>query len=192
MIIKRLKLFILCIVSKIYSYIILRINKIEYTSLPFIRGRIYIWNNGRIVFKGKTIINSSIKSNTVGMAKPFSIYTHKKSIVIFGNNTGFSGVSIHCREYIQIGDNTIVGANTSIWDNDLHEIDYLERLNESGNIKSAPIIIGNNVFIGEGCRILKGVTIGDRSIIGAGSIVTKTVPPDEIWAGNPAKFIKKI
>jgi acetyltransferase-like isoleucine patch superfamily enzyme len=174
-----------------YSFVILNLNNIEYTKLPFIRGRIYVWNYGKIIFQGKTIINSSLKSNSVGMCKHFSIYTKQGATVTIGNNTGFSGVSIHCINKIQIGNDTIIGANTSVWDNDLHELDYVERLNHSGNIHSAPISIGNNVFIGEGCRILKGVTIGDRSIVGAGSIVTKNIPPDEIWAGNPAKFVKK-
>ena len=52
--------------------------------------------------------------------------------------------------------------------------------------------IENNVFIGANSMILKGVKIGDRSIIGAGSVVTKNVPSDQIWAGNPAKFIREI
>ncbi|MNL65825.1 2,3,4,5-tetrahydropyridine-2,6-dicarboxylate N-acetyltransferase [compost metagenome] len=58
-------------------------------------------------------------------------------------------------------------------------------------IKKEPIIIEQDVFIGANSIILKGVTIGARSIIGAGSIVTKNVPADEIWGGNPAKFIRK-
>lgn len=58
--------------------------------------------------------------------------------------------------------------------------------------KCAPVVIGDNVFIGAKCIILKGVTIGENSIVGAGSVVTKSIPANEIWAGNPAKFIRKI
>ena len=58
--------------------------------------------------------------------------------------------------------------------------------------KCAPVVIENNVFIGAHCIILKGVSIGENSIIGAGSVVTKNVPANQIWAGNPAKFIRKI
>ena len=54
------------------------------------------------------------------------------------------------------------------------------------------MIIEDNVFIGAHSTILKGVTIGQNSIIGACSVVTKNIPPNEIWAGNPAKFIKKL
>lgn len=57
---------------------------------------------------------------------------------------------------------------------------------------SAPVIIEDNAFIGARSIILKGVTIGANSIIGAGSVVTKSIPANEIWAGNPAKFIRKI
>jgi acetyltransferase-like isoleucine patch superfamily enzyme len=187
-----MKSFLLHLFSAIYSFVILNLNKVEYKQLPFIRGRIYLWNYGKIIFQGKTTINSSGRSNSVGMSKRFSIYTKKGAIVTIGDNTGFSGVSIHCINKIQIGNDTIIGANTSVWDNDLHELNYLERLNRSGNINSSPIYIGSNVFIGESCRILKGVTIGDRSIVGAGSIVTKNIPSDEIWAGNPAVFIRSL
>jgi len=189
---EKIKIIILKIISTVYSYIVLKVNEIEYKELPFIRGKIYVWNHGQIIFKGKVIIHSSFKSNSIGMTKPFSIYTHRGGTVIVGHNVGFSGVSIHCRGFIQIGDNTIIGANSFIWDHDFHELDYIARLNKSGDIKTLPVMIGNNVFIGEGCRILKGVTIGDRSIIGTGSIVTKNIPSDEIWAGNPARFVKKI
>lgn len=54
------------------------------------------------------------------------------------------------------------------------------------------MVIEDNVFIGARCIILKGVTIGENSIVGAGSVVTKSIPANEIWAGNPAKFIRKI
>ena len=52
--------------------------------------------------------------------------------------------------------------------------------------------VGNNVFIGTNCIVLKGVSIGNNSIVGAGSVVTKNIPANELWAGNPAKFIRKL
>lgn len=57
---------------------------------------------------------------------------------------------------------------------------------------SAPVVIGNNVFIGMDTLVLKGVTIGDRAVVAARSVVTKSIPADEVWGGNPAKFIRKI
>jgi acetyltransferase-like isoleucine patch superfamily enzyme len=60
------------------------------------------------------------------------------------------------------------------------------------NRKSKPVIIEDDVLIGTRCVILKGVRIGARSVVGAGSIVTKSIPPNEIWAGNPAKKIRSL
>ena len=62
---------------------------------------------------------------------------------------------------------------------------------ETGKWFRDDVFIGDNVFIGANCIIAKAVTIGNNAIIGAGSIVTKDIPDNEVWAGNPAKFIKK-
>ena len=76
-----------------------------------------------------------------------------------------------------------------IWDTDFHAIEYNDRC-KNVNIKSAPIFIKEGAFIGACSIILKGVTIGKHSVIGAGSVVTKNIPDNEIWGGNPARFIK--
>jgi len=60
------------------------------------------------------------------------------------------------------------------------------------NVQSAPILLSKGCFIGANSTILKGVTVGEYSIIAAGSVLTKSVPANEIWGGNPAKFIKKV
>ncbi|MEI3417887.1 MAG: DapH/DapD/GlmU-related protein [Blautia sp.] len=64
-------------------------------------------------------------------------------------------------------------------------------MNEAGGAVN-PVVIKNGVFIGANSIILKGVTIGEKAIIGAGSVVTRSIPDGEIWAGNPARFIRKI
>ena len=82
-----------------------------------------------------------------------------------------------------------------IYDSNFHSLDWRKRRNRLEDIadaKKSPICIGDYVFIGAHCIIGKGVTIGDKSIIAAGSVVTRDVPAGEIWGGNPAKFIKKI
>ena len=93
-----------------------------------------------------------------------------------------------------------IGGNCLIIDTDSHQIDFLARRGEKKpqkdnlytTIQSAPIIIEDDVWIGANTIILKGVTIGARSVIGAGSVVTKNIPSDCIAAGNPCKVIKEI
>ncbi len=79
-----------------------------------------------------------------------------------------------------------------ICDTDFHSIEYSYRLEKPDtHIRTAPVRICEGAFIGARSIILKGVTIGKHSVIGAGSVVTKSVPDNEIWAGNPAVYIRK-
>lgn len=77
-------------------------------------------------------------------------------------------------------------------DKDAHPMDFMVRRSSNEGTKAAPIVIEDDVWIGAHSIILKGVTIGARSIIGAGSIVTKSVPADCVAAGNPCRVIKKL
>lgn len=106
-----------------------------------------------------------------------------------GNNVGLSGSSICATEEVSIGDRVLIGSGTIITDSDAHPLLPEER-NMPNKTKHRPIHIGNDVFIGARCLILKGVTIGDGAVIGAGSVVTKDVPPHAVFAGNPAQFVK--
>ena len=89
---------------------------------------------------------------------------------------------------VTIGDDCFIGPNVSIY-TACHSTDPVER--NTRNEWAEPVTIGNNVWIGGSVTILPGVTIGDNVTIGAGSVVTKTVEPWTVVAGNPAKFIKK-
>ena len=112
-----------------------------------------------------------------------------------GDNVGMSGPTIWCTESITIGNNVHIGANCLIIDTDVHSIDYKHRnisQKMKTDVKHAPICIGNDVWIGLNCVILKGVSIGERTIIGAGSVVTKDILADCIAAGNPCKILRKI
>ena len=115
--------------------------------------------------------------------------------VIIGNNVGISSSCLWSKESITFGDNVKIGADCLFFDSDMHSLNYVNRRNPPADIKdakSAPIIIGNDVFIGTRSIITKGITIGDCSIIASGSVVVKSVPPNEVWGGNPAKFIRKL
>ncbi len=90
---------------------------------------------------------------------------------------------------ITIGNNVLIGPNVSIC-TEGHPLSPQARIQRQSY--GIPIVIGNNVWIGANSTIIGGVAIGDNSVIGAGSVVTKDVPPNILAVGNPAKFIKNI
>lgn len=148
-------------------------------------GKIYIsrFKHSTIIIGNHCTFNSHDLFNTRGVGNCIvRTYTDYAKIVI-GNDTGFSGVSINARNLIKIGNNVMVGAGVIIGDND----DHPERLGTS----EAPIVIGDNVFIGMRSIVMKGVTIGDNAVIGAGSIVTNDIPANCIAVGVPCKVIKQ-
>ena len=147
--------------------------------------------------KGKLIIGKNVNfANKWGIGYPNKIYIRirKEGYVKIGNNVGINSSTIICDDHIEIGNNVHIGGNSKIYDTNFHNMNYLERRdpNLNGFAKTSPVIIEDDVFIGTGVLIGKGVRIGARSIIAAGSVVVKSVPPDELWGGNPANFIKKI
>lgn len=176
-----------------YNIALFRYNRVSYGSIPKIVGTILISNQGEFIVGQNVTFNSTPKSNFVGLSKKCSIGITQLGILKIGNCSGFSGISIYCSKSITIGNYVNCGGNVSIWDSDFHPLNYEDRrLHKTEKINSKEIVINDDVFIGANSIILKGVTIGARSIIGAGSVVTKDVPVDEIWAGNPAKFIRRI
>ena len=147
--------------------------------------------------KGKLIIGKDVNfANKWGIGYPDNIYIkiNNNGILKIGDNVGINSSTIICYKSIIIGNHVHIGANTKIFDTNFHNMNYKERRipELNGLAKTAPIIIEDDVFIGTGVLIEKGVTIGARSIVAAGSVVVKSIPADELWGGNPAKFIKKI
>jgi len=138
-------------------------------------------------------MNNGVKFGNSGLNGKCLIEVRDNATLIIGNDVGLSDVSIICHEKITIGNNVLIGLQSQIRDTDNHSLNPQDWLNglDWKNKKTAPISIGDNVFIGGCSIILKGVTIGSNAIVGAGSIVTKDIPPYEIWAGNPAVCIKK-
>jgi maltose O-acetyltransferase len=93
-------------------------------------------------------------------------------------------------EGIEIGEKTLIGLNVEISDSDFHDLHPDRRMD--GIPKTGKIVIGKNVFIGSNVKILKGITIGDNSIIANSSVVTKSIPANVIAGGYPCKEIKQI
>ena len=116
----------------------------------------------------------------------------EESIVSIGDNVTINNnIVIICEsEGISIGSKTLIGSNCEITDSDFHHLDPIKRHTEKANVKK--VVIEENVFIGSNVKILKGVTIGQNSVIANGSIVSKSIPSNVIAAGIPAKVIKPL
>jgi len=143
-----------------------------------------------IIIGENCTFRSSATSNRVGINRPCMISTLERDAVIrIGCGCGLSGTVIGAAERIEIGNNVLFGANSTITDTDWHGIAPDTR-RESGAV--APVIIEDNVWIGLNATVLKGVTIGRNSIVGAGSVVIKSIPANVIASGQPAKVIKNL
>ena len=154
-----------------------------------------IGNNAFVHIGQDFAINSGDNINPLCANMRCSIQVEDKASLIIGNKSGISSGCIWATDSITIGDHVNIGANCIIMDGDIHNTNWqsrrLDRMSsEPIPYKHKPIIIGNDVWIGANSIVLKGVTIGDRAIIGAGSVVTKDIPADCIAAGNPCKVIK--
>jgi acetyltransferase-like isoleucine patch superfamily enzyme len=123
------------------------------------------------------------------------------SIIIIGDNSGMSSACLWAKERITIGNRVKIGGDCILMDTDAHNLDYRMRSSnemigsfykDSLTAASSPITIEDDVLVGARCIILKGVTIGARSIIGSGSVVTKSIPSDCIAAGNPCRIIRNL
>jgi acetyltransferase-like isoleucine patch superfamily enzyme len=130
------------------------------------------------------------------------LYDREGASVSIGDRTFISGSLIVCAEKIEIGNDVLISWGCTIVDHNSHAIDWASRKNDVvawaqgkkdwSGVKIKPVKINDRVWIGFNSIILKGVTIGEGAIVGAGSVVTKDVPPFTIVAGNPAQIIREI
>lgn len=167
--------------------ILLRFKGIKTNGLVYSCGILFSIKSNRaeiIIGRNCRFMNWSI-GNLIGLNHCCIITAYKNAKLVIGNNCSFSGTSIWCFKSITLKDNVRIGANVTIMDGDAHQDDP-----RSG--KNASIIIEENVWIGANTTILKGVTIGRNTLIGAGSIVTKSIPENVLAAGNPCKIIRPL
>jgi len=125
--------------------------------------------------------------NPLAPVRPLSFVTNSgAACILIGDEVGISNSVLSCHTSITIGRGTLIGAECLIIDSDFHGLP----LGKGLPTQSAPVVVGKQVFIGARSMILKGVTVGDGAIIGAGSVVTTAVPPNTLVAGNPARIIR--
>ncbi|MEJ7769431.1 MAG: acyltransferase [Chitinophagaceae bacterium] len=139
-------------------------------------------------------MNNSELFNSIGRQYKCVITVRDNAELTIGDHVGMSSTAIFCNKRIVIGNHVKIGGNVCIYDTDFHSLDWFSRRSKPQDIKEAismEVLIGNDVFIGAHSTIFKGVKIGDRAVVGSCSVVTKDIPPDEVWAGNPARFIRR-
>lgn len=180
------------------------ISGVDYGKNLHVMNKIYLHveKNASILIGDDFTMTSGDSINPLSRNKRGAIYCESGGKILIGNNVGMASPCIWAKTSVTVGDNVNVGADCIILDTDCHSLDYeirkSRKMAENGKTldsalaKSKPIIIEDDVLIGTRCIILKGVTIGARSIVAAGSVVSRSVPEDCVAAGNPAKVVKTI
>lgn len=192
--IKRFALFLLKfrvqILSACYGFAL----PVKYRSSWLLRGRPLIIKRrkSQIFIGDRWTACSQMKYNSLGVFQRVLIRTCTHEAVIqIGNNVGMSGCTVSAHRSITIGNHVLIGSGALITDSDAHALDVAERRCGKGG-QSKPVMIYDDAFIGARAIVLKGVTIGQGAIVGAGSVVVKDVPPFTVVAGNPARIIKTL
>jgi len=145
-----------------------------------VRGRIKLSGNGEVV------LGEGVSFN--GTVVPIELVTYDSGRIEIGEHTFINyGSSIAARVSVKIGSHCHLGHYMFVMDNNQHDVVRHTELPPSG-----PVIIEDNVWIGSKVVILPGVRIGSRAVIGAGSIVTKDIPPRCVAAGNPARVLRHL
>ncbi|MBG6214255.1 carbonic anhydrase/acetyltransferase-like protein (isoleucine patch superfamily) [Cryobacterium sp. CAN_C3] len=141
------------------------------------------------------ILNADIRRNTLEARGPVILKTLRPGARLsVGKDSGITSATISAAWDVSIGNRVLIGAGVLITDSDHHVVKpppgaSRRHLGFPEPLEKHRVIIGNDVFIGARAIVLKGVSIGDRSVVGAGSVVTSDVPADVIAAGNPSRVL---
>lgn len=175
-----------------YTRVLFWLNGVKCGSLKALgRPRINVSLGGKATIGNNFYIRTGQAYTEVGSLGS-RILVGPKGILKIGNNVGMSNATIVADCSVTIGDHVMIGGGVQIFDTNFHSTDPAIRTSgheTRDDVKTAPVVIGNHVFIGTNAIICKGVTLGDNAIVAAGSVVVKSIPAGEVWGGNPAKFI---
>jgi acetyltransferase-like isoleucine patch superfamily enzyme len=164
---------------------------VRFYGMPIVR----ITKGSTIFIGDRVVLCSDSRFTDLGVNHPVVLRTLRAGAqIVIGNDSGLSGSSLCAAISIQLGKECLLGANVTIADTDFHALKPDGR-RFNGNpldIGAAPVRIEDNVFIGTGALVLKGVTIGMNSVIGAMSVVNKNIDANVIAAGVPARMIREI
>lgn len=186
--------FVVFLPRNTYYFLWFKLHGIDYRKVNTIGlPQIVVKKNGKIIIGGILNMCNLAKKATLGINRRCKFLVYPNAVLETKGTLSLSNTTIVATKRVVIGNNVMIGGGNFIVDCDFHSMDYNDWCTpeDEKKMKSKEVIIGNNVFLGMNCIILKGVTIGDGAVIAAGSVVTKSIPANEIWGGNPAQFIKK-
>lgn len=184
---------VITFITSPFLKIILNLNGVSYGKNVTVFGIPRIENKGSIKLgNNMRLISAKCGYNSGNLSGGVFLRTSKSGKIVTGDEVYLNGTSIISEEEITLGNRIMIGANTVIMDTNSHNVPYKDRLKRWDKIVRKPIKIEDDVWIGANCFIMKGVTIGQGSIVGAGSVVISEVKPFSIYAGNPAVFVKAI
>lgn len=183
------------IVCFIITWLKLKGNNVSFSSFrtggtPYIM----VARGGKMNIGKNFAMNNGITHNPIGCPQPCTFFVDRTATLSIGDNVGISQTALVAIDDITIGNNVKIGGGVCIYTTDFHSLDPNVRKSKDDmkNRAKKPVAIKDNAFIGARSIILKGVTVGENSIVGAGSVVTKSIPDNQIWAGNPARFIRNV
>lgn len=159
--------------------------------------RVYGWldleihDYAQVVLGARVRLNSGFTNNPVGGFRRLGLWVGKAGRLYISDDVGISNATIVCMNRIYIGEHVMIGGDCKLYDTDFHPISATERLDHDP-AATCPIDIGHHAFLGGHAIVLKGSEIGEGAVIGAGTVVAGKIPANEIWAGNPARFLRRV
>lgn len=151
-----------------------------------------IHDDAKLVLGDNVTLTSRNRGYHLSLYSPVKLFADRPNASIrIGRNTRIHGTCVHAHHAVTIGENCLIAANCQIFDANGHDLSFVypeNRIHTTGS--ASPIIIEDNVWIGAHSIILPGAHVGYGSVIAAGSIVTKGIPPMVVAGGNPARVIR--
>lgn len=181
--------------SSYYNLLRLWLYGVEHGRHCVIHGHLYIrlFSTAKVTIGDNLYLSSGWGINSLCSNRRGAFYATENANITIGNNVGMSSPVLWAHKSIVIGNHVKIGANCIMIDTDAHNLNYITRRGQHTDWGvSKSIVIEDDVMIGVNCIILKGVTIGSRTIVAAGSVVTKSFPADCVIGGNPAKLIRRL
>lgn len=181
--------------SSIYNRIYLWLHGAKVESDLWVLGRLFVRNRGCIHIGSHVRIRSGLKTNPIGRGTRTCIQVFRGGRLLIGSDVAMSNVAISVQSSIIIQDHVMIGGGCTIYDTDFHSLNPYIRMQTKPveeHPATKPILIKEYAFIGAGTYLLKGAVVGRNSVVGAGSVVSGEIPDNQIWAGNPARFIREL